>query len=387
MPSVASSLARGMGYASPYVLDTGPTAHPPPVYTILLSGLFRLFGYTPLAGFVALGINVCLSALAIIPVYLLARRLFDSRCAMFAAALWALFPLTGYTDALYVWNTSLFTFALTCHLAATLYLDGKSTHRAWAAYGALTGLLLLIDPAALTEVAACAVWLLTQHITGGHRLERPFSRFALALALAVTIAGTWTVRNYIVFGHIVPFRSNAGLELDVGVRDFELAGAPPRSLPNRNPEEMQRYRELGELRYMHERGSAAREWIALHPGEYAVRFAKRIVSYWTALHLTSDIFFFYGRYDRLKVLLFSLPAIGAFLSLIRMIDARHRAAWLCAGVLMLYPAVYYATHTLPRYRLPIEPLLLCLAAGLLDRSWGMRRRRALPGQVPAAVKT
>jgi 4-amino-4-deoxy-L-arabinose transferase-like glycosyltransferase len=375
MPAVASSLAHGLGFASPYLANTGPTALVPPVYPVFLAGLFRLFGYTPLSGEIALGVNIVLSALTVVPLYVLARELFGPRCGLVAAWIWCLHPLAGYTDAVFVWNTALFALLLTTHLAMTVRLRPDSPRRRWVAYGALTGLLILTDPSALTEIGVAVLWLLYRRVRPGP--------LVLALAIAAAASSAWLVRNYVAFGQFVFLRSGLGLELSVGVRNDELKGGPASSLPNRDPAELALYESMGELRYFETRKTEAVQWIRAHPGDYARRTVARVLAFWTGHHLVSRIYFFrafYGRFLLLKMLLFSLPAIGAAMALVGMVRIRHRAAWLCAGVLLCFPVVYYLVHVLPRYRLPLEPLLLCLTAAALTGT----TRWAAPGAMPSS---
>ena len=50
---VAASLAAGHGYSSPFSGNTGPTAWMVPGFTLLLAGVFKLFGiYSALSAFV-----------------------------------------------------------------------------------------------------------------------------------------------------------------------------------------------------------------------------------------------------------------------------------------------------------------------------------------------
>ncbi len=42
--NIASSLANGKGFSSPFRVDTGPTAWMAPAYPLLLAGVFRIFG-------------------------------------------------------------------------------------------------------------------------------------------------------------------------------------------------------------------------------------------------------------------------------------------------------------------------------------------------------
>ena len=41
--NIAHSLAVGKGFASPFHEDTGPTAWDPPVYPLIVAGVFRVF--------------------------------------------------------------------------------------------------------------------------------------------------------------------------------------------------------------------------------------------------------------------------------------------------------------------------------------------------------
>src|ERR1700689_238443 len=51
--NIAHSLATGQGFASPFRVNTGPTAWMPPVYPLLLAAIFRIFGPYPFSSFLA----------------------------------------------------------------------------------------------------------------------------------------------------------------------------------------------------------------------------------------------------------------------------------------------------------------------------------------------
>ncbi|MGH7593419.1 MAG: glycosyltransferase family 39 protein [Gemmatimonadales bacterium] len=377
MPAVAWSLARGMGFASPFLTNTGPTALVPPLYPFLLSGLFRLVGYTPLAGMVATGVNVLLSSFVVLPLYSMGNRLFGTRCAWITAWAWTLYPLTGYTDAQFVWNTSLYTLLLTSFLALTFALDATSSRRRWIAYGTLTALLVLTDTVSLAVVVPSALWLLTQ----------PVNRRGLGVAMLIVVVpqAAWLVRTHARFGQFIFLRSGLGLELSVGVRDYEFRDDRPLSLPNRNPDELQRYATLGEVAYVRERGASAITWIAAHPRDYLRRVAMRIVRFWTGWGQAGKIYLWYGRFVVLKTLLYSIPVLGTLVCLVRMRHERSQAFWLLVAIFALYPVVYYLTHELPRYRLPLEPLMICLTTyALVGVVWPAVRRGGAPRDVRAA---
>lgn len=355
MVSVANSIAMGNGFASPYIAQTGPTALMPPVYPYLLSILFRLFGpHSELAGIAALGLNVIFSAFVLLPLFAITKRLFNRQAAFAAVWVWAVLPIGGYTDALYIWNTSLFTLALTTFLAFTLSLEKNEFSASHLAlYALFAGFIMVLEPISLIVVAVSWLWLAYQRF--------PAKTLAQVLVIASILPCSWMVRNYIVFHQFVFIRSGLGLELSVGVRGDEFASSLLASLPNRNPNEFEKYRQMGELTYVQSRFDEALQWIKENPIEYSERIVERIVGYWTGYRV-SQIYLFYGKFEMIKRIFFSLPALGVILSLFVL---KKKDILLIHSILLLYPVVYYVTHVELRYRLPLEPLLCCLLIGAI----------------------
>lgn len=355
MASVANSIAMGHGFASPYIVPTGSTALIPPVYPYLLSIFFKIFGQqSETAGFAALGLNVILSALVLVPLFVLTKRLFDRRAALIAVWLWALLPLSGYTDALYIWNTSLFTLALTTLIAFTLSLDKeniRSSHL--VVYALFAGFTILLEPASLIVVAVSWLWLAYQRF--------PAKNLIQVLMIASILPCAWMVRNFIVFHQFVFIRSGLGLELSRGIRDYELVADKPASLPNRNSVELKKYQQMGELVYMQSRLDDGLQWIEENPIEYGERVVSRVVAYWTGYRV-SRIYLFYGEFELIKRVFFSLPILGIFLSLFAL---KKRDILLVHFILLLYPVMYCLTHVELRYRLPLEPLLYSITIGAI----------------------
>ena len=364
MPAVAESIAAGHGFASPYMVATGPTALVPPVYPFLLSILFRLFGlHTALAGIVALGLNVFLSSLVVVPLFVLTSNLWrNTRTASVAVWAWAALPLAGYTGAQFVWNTSLYTLTLTTFLAFTTVIERNNIRRWWPYYGALTSFLVVVEPISLTVVAVAFLWLLYRNI--------PAKTLILAAAVGAILPSAWMVRNVLEFHQPVFLRSGFGLELSSGVRSFELAGQPPSSLPNRDPVELAKYEKMGELNYFHARLKTAEAWIRSHPREYETRVVKRAASFWTGRYVARS-YLFPRELGSAERLFFALPAIGGFLGLFFI---ERRALPIAVGILLLYPIAFYVTHIELRQRFPIEPLLLALTVGAAFKIWELVRR-------------
>ena len=358
MPAVAESIARGDGFASPYLIATGPTALVPPVYPYLLSVIFRLFGpHTVVSGVVALGLNVMLSALVAIPLYFLTAKLCSVKTAIVVSWVWAVLPIAGYTDALFVWNTSLYTLTLTTLLAAIVAAPKDHSRRWWACCGALTGFLIVLEPISLTVVGVAFLWLVYRRV--------PLKTLLTACAAAALLPACWTARNIREFHQPVFLRSGFGLELSSGVRSFELAGDLPTSLPNRNPVELEKYRSMGELDYFRSRQASALEWIRQHPRQYAIRVIKRGVGFWTG-HNVSRPYLYPNRFASVERALFVIPAIGAFVGVL-FVEPTKRT--LVLGILILYPIAFYFTHVELRQRFPIDPLLLALTIYGAEMIW------------------
>ena len=94
MGSIGRSLAAGEGFSSPFGPETGPTAWEPPLYPLLIAGVFQVFGiYSLPSAVVLLILNSAFSALTCIPIFLIAQRCFDDdRVAIWTSWIWTLFP-------------------------------------------------------------------------------------------------------------------------------------------------------------------------------------------------------------------------------------------------------------------------------------------------------
>ncbi|MBE7182070.1 MAG: hypothetical protein INR71_12850, partial [Terriglobus roseus] len=96
MGRIARSLATGHGFSDPFDGHTGPTAWTPPLYPLLMAGLFRAFGvYSNLSAWFLLTINSLFSAATAPALYELANRCFRSRTdgrdvGLWSGWLWAL---------------------------------------------------------------------------------------------------------------------------------------------------------------------------------------------------------------------------------------------------------------------------------------------------------
>ncbi len=371
MGRIARSLALGHGFANPFLTDTGPTAWEAPLYPFLTAGIFKILGiYSRASALALLTINSVFSALTCMPIFLIAQRSFGWRVASWSAWFWAVFPYTMYWSIRWVWETSLSALLLATLFWLTLEIERSGTLRRWAVWGLLWGVAALTNPALISFLPFAGIWLC-------YRLTRQRRRWLVPVAVSALIfwavIGPWTIRNYEVFHRFIFIRDNAGAELRMG----NGPGAEGLWMwwlhPTTNVLQFQKYRQMGEIAYIHERKSAALEFIRQHPGRFLVLTLRRFVYYWDdtpngSQHWVTNL---------ARNSLYLTSSILAIWGLGLAIKRRKPARWLFAFLLLAYPVVYYLVFPHPRYRHPIEPELVILAAYLISETDEMKSRPRL----------
>src|ERR1700761_3937610 len=135
MGRIARSLATGFGYADPFIGHTGPTAWVPPLYPLLLAGVFKIFGvYTATSAWVILTINSIFSAGTSPLIYEIAARCFQktaraSKIALWSAWLWALYPAALQYAVHWVWDMALTTFLFSAVIVLALRVHSIGADR------------------------------------------------------------------------------------------------------------------------------------------------------------------------------------------------------------------------------------------------------------------
>ena len=431
MGCVGRAIASGRGFSDPYCAGTGPTAWEPPLYPYLIGAVFKLFGiYTAASAWVLLSINSLFSALTCIPIYLIARKVFDDRVARWSAWTWALLPYTWYWSIHWIWDTTITPFVLSLIFLVSLVLaedghakggqaedgdsdpfvpEGQRDDRVpapfvpegrresspafqrrvqsanhsrpggtadlprWTLFGALWGFGALMNPSMLSFLPFCGLWIWYRR----HKRALPsFAGVVVASAVFFVTLSPWLVRNYNAFGRFVFIRDDFG-------EQFRLGNGPGADgilmaylQPNLNQEELQRFRSMGELPYAEQRKREAFQFIRENPSHFAAISLRRFVYYWAGVPKRSDSAFLAA----LKNLPFLISSILAIWGLVRALRQRRTGAGLLALLVLSYPTVYYFVFPHARYRHPIEPELIILVVFLIA-GW----RFGTPTQEPLAV--
>jgi hypothetical protein len=357
--NVAYSLANGKGFASPFRVDTGPTAWLTPVYPLLLAGIFRLFGiYSFHAFLAAVALNILFSACTCVPIFFAGERISGRGVGACGAWLWAVFPNAILLSVESMWDQSLGALLAAVVFWATLALPGSRRWRDWCGYGVLWGLTLMTNPALFSLLPFFLGWL-------AYRVGRlNFARPCAALCVTILCCVPWTVRNYIVFHTFVPFRSTLGLSLWLGNNEHAEGRSVGSMHPISSSVERNRYIELGEVAYMREKERQAARFMLTNTRVEIHLIRDRFLQFWSGgtPHPVADFFRFRSAWFRF-VLLFNLAAaVGAFAGIAALYRRRDSAAFPAAAYAVVFPCVYYLTLAIPRYRHPIDPVLLLLTA-------------------------
>jgi 4-amino-4-deoxy-L-arabinose transferase-like glycosyltransferase len=388
MGRVARSIAQGHGFSNPYEGNTGPTAWEPPLYPYLMAGVFKLFGvYSMASAWVLLALNSLVATLTSIPIYRIARRTFGERVAVWSAYAWALNPYVWYWSIHWIWDTTFTPLVLTSIFLLALVLEdaggtphvlarpgvprfrprsGAAAAVPWVWFGALYAVGALANPTMLAFLPFCGLWIWRQRYRRG---LPSLAGVAVSSAVFFLVLSPWVIRNHQVFGRFVFLRDDFGLQLRLGNGPYADGMLMAYLQPNLNRLELEKFQGLGELAYAEASKRQAYDWIRSHPARFAVISLKRFFYYWNGVpRATSSL----APVD-FRTSAFLATSVLAIWGAIRAVRHNKPAAWLFAGLLLFYPAVYYFVFPHARYRHPIEPVLTILVVYLLSEvGWRVR---------------
>ena len=376
--NIAHSIATGHGFGSPFRVDTGPTAWMTPLFPMLLAGIFRIFGsYTFHAWLAVVLFNIFCCTAACVPLFLVGKKIGGIALGAGAAWLWAIFPNAILLPVESMWDASLSALLATTILWATLALHDSPRFRNWCAYGLLWGFALMINATLGALLPFLMAWLLYR----AHQAnQRWIGKGAAAILIVVLCCVPWTVRNYSVFHTFVPLRSVLGLQLWLGNNDRTENIFRGDLHPIYNADEREHYVALGEIDYMHEKKEAALEYIWSHPSREFQLISRRFISIWSGgtPYPVRDFAQSSSWWFRYVVVFNLLAAAGALCGIIILFFQRNIYAIPVAAFPVVYPIAFYMTLALPRYRLPIDPVVMLLAVVGLQYLIASRSAQAIP---------
>ena len=355
--ALALRLLDGHGYSFaadwyPFTAAGAPTAHWSFGYPLYLAAVYAVFGVHPLAArlvqAVVGGVLLCLAGAW------LGRRLFGGRAGTFTALALAVYPFFVYYGAALM-TEAFYLCAVLGALALTVRLADAPSRRGAVALGLAIGVAALLRQAVLLVVPFQLGWVLWRA-----RGRVSAGQLALVVAAAGALILPWTARNARVYGRPLLLNSNAGYALyvanhaDHGV-DYDWEIVPP--IPPA-------YAGLNEAE-TNDRLMADGLQAALADPWRTLRLS------WSRL---DDYFVFWPTArSGLASNIARTLSFGIFLPFMVYGLALARPAWRDGALLVGFAALYSLMHVLtwpgPRYRMPVDAVLLVFAGRALAELW------------------
>lgn len=378
---IARSIAVGKGFSSPLSIESGPTGWLTPVYPYLLAGVFKVFGvYTYRSWVVMVTLNCAFSALTCLPIFLAGSELGGLAVGAAGAWIWAFFADAILIPTTWIWDSSLAALIAACILMMTVKIWNSNRPRDWILYGSLWGLAAMVNPSILAVLPFLLAWLVWEkQKSGGAWLLQTATISIIVFAACVP----WTIRNYRVFHQFVPLRSNFGLELWLGNNPDVPDTWSGELHPSEYAPERDKFQKLGEIAYMREKQHEAISFMKSHPADTLRFMWRRFVDTWTGnWDPIQDIWSNASWYERTLLLSNIGMSIFGLLGLLLLSRLKHPMAVPLALFPLIFPIIYYVTHPSRRYRHPIDPIMITMAA--IAIMYPIRRRAmqelAVPGK-------
>ncbi len=364
-----------------FCLESGiPSVDRAPLWPFIIAGLTSVFG--PSDYFARLFLSLIGSGTCVL-IYLFARDLFGWRIGILAGVIAAIYPEMYIYDG-WLYTESLFTFLLfaVCYGLFRLQRTSQRKWHLWILCGILLGLLSLTRPNGMLVIGLFIIWAI---IMAWQKLLswRVAARGALATTLlALVIIAPWTVRNYLVSHTFIPVATGDGTVLLGAYNDKVLTtvtyaggqfGTWIRPLDS-DPVVALRYpintcsapcQVAREAAYQ----EAAIQWIRTHLSIMPHLLALHFTNMWHPDTHESDLPTDRFRQqqstqlvlDMMKtfpIFVFILAGLGFVLTL-----RRWRELLFIYLMILMTIAECIIYYGIPRFRAPIEPMLILLAAG------------------------
>ncbi len=347
--AIAESLAAGRGYR----LASGElTAIRPPVFPLLLAGVYALFGVHYGA---ALVMQNVLGALTCVVVYRAGAQALGEGPGRLAGVMAAGYPLLIYNDGQLLSETA-FVLWTTLVLWAMLWLKERPQAGVVVMLGVALGLAALTRPNGFILWAGTVVWSLWYW---GRRAWPIMVRFTVLVA---ALLAPWVIRNQIAMGAFIPFSTMGGAVLlgsynEIILNDPTYWGDWVSPCWVRGARCGEGLSEVARDRLWRGMGLA---FMRAHLAELPAMAFWRFVNFWHLYRFTRGFPENLGFYAYVAVAL--LAAAGTWL---------YRAQWRRLSPLYVVVICFTANALVFwggfRMRAPVEPVLLILAAGMLTR--------------------
>ena len=349
--ALARSLLAGRGYSFPanwypFTPANTPTAHWSFIYPLYLAGVYAVTGDHPLAARLVQG--AVGGALISFLVYLIGRRVVNESAGLIGAGLAAVYGYFIYYSVALMTETFFIVLVLVS-LYLCLELRERTTLPRWLGLGLALGLAALLRQTILLVVPVLLGWLLWEQ----RRARIRVWHFAIPVGVILLLIAPWTLRNYREYRQFLLLNSNAGYALyasnnpNLGTdwRNDRVVVPVPADLAGQNEAQLDRA--------LRQRGI---EFILADPERYLRLTLDKTLEYFrfwpsSASSLISNL-------NRVLSFGLYLPFMLAGLCLS---FSRWRSFVALYLLMVTHTAIYLLSWPSPRYRLPVDAVLIVFA--------------------------
>ena len=371
---IARALVTGYGYADPfanvYRAHTGPTAWLPPLYPLVMAGVFKVFGvFTGMSAWVLLALNCAASAGTAMACWELGYRLIGLSVARWSGWIWALYPAAMQYAVKWLWEMTFTTALFAWVVVLAMRMRDRASLARWCWFGVIWGAIALSNSTLLLFLPVCGVWVLWgQRATADGAEERGFkARDLLGAGLAgvifVAMLAPWVVRNERVFHKFVPLRGNFGAELYMGNGPGADGFLMEYLHPFQDAVQMRLYGQMGEVAYVKMRGDRAKAVIAADPGRFVRNTLLRVDFFWASVPHAEEK---HEANEWVRVVDYAFISLAGLLGLGLALWWRVPGAGMWAWAFVLLPLPYYVVTVHARFRHPLEPMICVLGVYLFQ---------------------
>jgi len=353
---IAENLIEGNGYVS-----TAARAYQPPGYPAFLALIYSLVGVRFDLARVVLAV---VGALQCVASTVWASRLGSRRIGYLAGIVMAIYPpFVRFPQTLF--SETLYLAILAVSMLALIRARSRPEILPWISAGILFGLAALTREMTLVMPAVVALWLwFAKRSMSGQQCVIRWLVFTTAMTLTIA---PWTLRNYVVLGGFVPISTNAGINFYIGNNSkatgtlWDSRGALAwRVAPGVD------WQDGANELAAHRRGLAEGvRHIATNPSSTLALWAKKLWILWRPPfhgytgNVTADFVRSIWLMCYLAIWLFALCSLAV-------LGPSWTVQSLPLLMIVAFSAPYIAAYAEPRYRLPMESLLIYYSAIGLD---------------------
>ncbi|MHA1492110.1 MAG: ArnT family glycosyltransferase [Promethearchaeota archaeon] len=371
---IALNLVNGNGFSMEFFNSTKiqETCAMVPVYPFLIAFSYLIFGVNSSAILAIQIFQAIIGAITIYPIFLLTKRLFSNEVAIVSCVIFCIYP-DFLISAYYIHTLTFVTFIITLLIYFSIVFLKSPSYKSSIILGLLYGFSLLLEPLIISILGIFLIWTFIYWIykfihTKKVKKEINFRKNLMYLScivfIGVLVILPWQIRcSYVYKEHFV-FLKFSGYNIWRGNNiNYTITGLP--SSQNMEYGNLTNEEEIDQFYF-----NLAKDYIFSNLPETIGNCFKKAVDLWWFPQILPE------QSPTLRKLIY-LPLLILFcLSLIYGIK-RLKKFFPLLIPLISFTLVYSISIVLPRYRVPVQPIIFIFSAYAFVKIYNIIRKKLL----------